>query len=76
MVCHFPFKNFLLRVLLAHFSPDVMSDVTGRCLFERTYPCSENTLWFNSQQKVPSAASFLLRVSVAGKRKKSKKEVA
>ena len=26
------------RLLLAHFSPDVMSDVTGRCLVEHTYP--------------------------------------
>jgi hypothetical protein len=39
-------------------------------------PCNENTLWFNSQQKVSSAASFLLRVSLAGKRSKSKKKAA
>jgi len=39
-------------------------------------PCNENTLWFNSRQKIPSAVSFLLRVSVAGKQKKSKREVA
>src|ERR1051326_3318776 len=36
-------------------------------------PCSENTMWFNSQ-KVPSATSFLLRASVAGKRKKAREK--